>query len=63
MAMVTSFKFQDLIPAGKTSRHPDGAHTGLRSTTHHPDQVNIWGHAFDELGHFYFKFSGCAERS
>ena len=63
MAMIASFKFDDLISSGISPCQSNGTHAGFCSAAHHPYQINIWYHGFDQFSHFYFQFCWCTKRS
>ena len=57
MAVITPLKFDDRIPAGKTSGQADSAHGGFGPRAHHTDQIH-GRHQFQDL----FRHEGFTNR-
>src|SRR5882672_3537279 len=57
MSMITAIEFDEFISPGISPRYTQCTHAGFGTTAHHPHQVYIWRHAFDQFGHLYFKLS------
>ena len=60
MAVITAFKFYDLVTTGITARQTNGTHGGFRTGIHHADHFHIRHDLTDHFGHQYFAFRWCA---